>query len=50
MKLIEDEMESSVKYHKIADVEVGAFLSGGLDSSYVVSTEPYTLCSLLRFP
>lgn len=38
VKMIEDEMESSVKYHKIADVEVGAFLSGGVDSSYVVAT------------
>lgn len=30
-------MEDSVKYHEIADVEVGSFLSGGIDSSYLVS-------------
>ena len=31
-------LEDSVKFHKIsADVEVGSYLSGGVDSSYVVS-------------
>ena len=30
-------MKSSVEYHKISDVEVGAFLSSGIDSSYIVS-------------
>lgn len=35
---IEKEVESSVRYHQFADVEIGAFLSGGVDSSYVVST------------
>ena len=30
-------MEESVKYHMIADVEVGSFLSSGVDSSYLVS-------------
>lgn len=30
-------MEDSVKRHLIADVEVGSFLSSGIDSSYIVS-------------
>ncbi len=38
VKAVQKEVESSVQYHQFADVEVGAFLSGGVDSSYVVST------------
>lgn len=34
---INDCMDSSIKYHKISDVEVGSFLSSGVDSSYIVS-------------
>jgi len=34
---ISDVMHDSVKAHKIADVEVGSFLSSGVDSSYVAS-------------
>ncbi len=30
-------MEDSVKHHMISDVEVGSFLSSGIDSSYLVS-------------
>ncbi|MBR1413986.1 MAG: asparagine synthase (glutamine-hydrolyzing) [Bacilli bacterium] len=30
-------MEDSVKHHMISDVEVGSFLSSGIDSSYIVS-------------
>ena len=30
-------IKTSVDYHKISDVEVGSYLSGGVDSSYVVS-------------
>ncbi len=34
---ITEEFEESVKVHQISDVEVGCFLSGGVDSSYVVN-------------
>ncbi|HMP71825.1 MAG TPA: asparagine synthase (glutamine-hydrolyzing) [Kiritimatiellia bacterium] len=34
-----DLLERSVKLHQLADVEVGAFLSGGLDSAGVVALE-----------
>lgn len=35
---IKDVLEDSVKYHQMtSDVEVGSYLSGGVDSSYVVS-------------
>ncbi len=37
VKLIDETVLSSVTYHQIADVEVGSFLSGGVDSSYVAS-------------
>ena len=37
IKDIEKAMEDSVKHHEIADVEVGSFLSSGIDSSYLVS-------------
>jgi len=35
--MIDEDIRSSVEYHKISDVQVGSFLSGGVDSSYVVS-------------
>ncbi|GIO27070.1 asparagine synthase (glutamine-hydrolyzing) [Ornithinibacillus bavariensis] len=34
---IKETMEESVKYHRISDVKVGSFLSGGVDSSYVTA-------------
>jgi asparagine synthase (glutamine-hydrolysing) len=37
IKDIDNQIHSSVKYHRISDVKVGAFLSGGVDSSYIVS-------------
>ena len=30
-------MASSIEYHKVSDVEIGSFLSSGVDSSYIVS-------------
>lgn len=35
---INDKIEKSVECHKVSDVKLGAFLSGGVDSSYIVST------------
>ena len=34
---IDDAMHDSVEHHKISDVEVGSFLSSGVDSSYVAA-------------
>lgn len=34
---IRKEVENSIKYHKISDVEIGTFLSSGVDSSYITS-------------
>jgi len=34
---IQKAMHESVSYHKISDVKVGAFLSGGVDSSYITA-------------
>lgn len=34
---LEEIISTSVEAHKISDVEVGSYLSGGVDSSYVVS-------------
>ena len=37
VKKISEVMEDSVNHHMISDVEVGSFLSSGIDSSYIVS-------------
>lgn len=37
IKNIQDVVEDSVKVHKNAHVELGAFLSGGVDSSYITA-------------
>lgn len=37
VKQISETMKDSVNHHMIADVEVGSFLSSGIDSSYMVS-------------
>jgi asparagine synthase (glutamine-hydrolysing) len=37
MEELERQMLSAVKYHLVSDVPVGAFLSGGMDSSLVVA-------------
>lgn len=34
---INEVMKDSVKYHKISDVKLGSFLSGGIDSSYITT-------------
>lgn len=34
---ISETMKDSVRHHMIADVEVGSFLSSGVDSSYLVT-------------
>lgn len=36
-KEIDDEFRVSVRYHNVADVEVGSFLSSGIDSSYMAA-------------
>lgn len=36
-KRIEEELEDSIEAHKISDVEVGSFLSSGVDSSYIAT-------------
>ena len=38
VKKIGETIQQSVDYHQIADVEVGSFLSAGVDSSYIASS------------
>ena len=37
-KDIKDVVTSSVKHHMVANVEVGTFLSGGIDSTIIVAS------------
>ncbi len=37
VEVIDQAMQSSIEKHKISDVEVGSFLSSGVDSSYVAA-------------
>ena len=37
VELIDRAMRESVRYHNVADVEVGSFLSSGIDSSYLAA-------------
>ena len=37
VKTLEEILESSINYHKTNTSEIGGFLSGGVDSSYIVS-------------
>ncbi|UOE94049.1 asparagine synthase (glutamine-hydrolyzing) [Alkalihalobacillus sp. LMS39] len=37
IKEIKATLKESVEYHKISDVKVGSFLSGGVDSSYITA-------------
>ncbi len=37
IRQIQEVMNESVNYHKISDVKVGSFLSGGIDSSYITA-------------
>lgn len=36
--IIHETIQDSVRYHKIADVEVGSFLSSGVDSNYLAAS------------
>lgn len=37
VQAIDDAMRESVRFHNVADVEVGSFLSSGIDSSYMAA-------------
>jgi len=37
LNLLEETLKKSVEYHKTGDAEIGSFLSGGVDSSFIAS-------------
>lgn len=39
VSMIDESVRESVRAHKISDVKVGAFLSGGVDSSYITAAQ-----------
>ena len=38
IKQLDEVLKQSVKMHKVSDVEIGSFLSSGVDSSYIAAT------------
>ena len=46
---IDETMQDSVTAHKIADVEVAGFLSGGVDSAYITSLARPTRCYTIGY-
>ena len=46
---IDETMQGSVAAHKIADVEVAGFLSGGVDSAYITSLARPTRCYTIGY-
>ncbi|EFB77475.1 asparagine synthase (glutamine-hydrolyzing) [Subdoligranulum variabile] len=46
---IDDTMQGSVAAHKIADVEVAGFLSGGVDSAYITALARPTRCYTIGY-
>ena len=49
VECIHQSVKDSVAYHKIADVEVGSFLSGGVDSSYIASVRIKHILLVLKY-
>ncbi len=35
--MLESTLKDSISHHRLADVEMGSFLSGGIDSSYLAA-------------
>ncbi len=50
VEAIDAAMRESVRYHNVADVEVGSFLSSGIDSSYMAACWPRRTRTSRRSP